>query len=91
MARILDINPLGARIETYRKILSDKISLVCVDVDDDLIDIMGEIVYAHKADDHRYEFGIHFLGTRDENTELSLKLIEACRKIEPSYVMVKKA
>jgi len=91
MARIVDINPLGAKIETYREILSETIHLVCVDGDDDLIDIMGEIVYAHKADDSRYEFGIHFLGTKDENTELTLKLIDACQKIEPSYVIVKTA
>jgi c-di-GMP-binding flagellar brake protein YcgR len=91
MARVLDVSPLGAKIETYREILSEKLHLVCIDVDDDLIDIMGRIVYAHKADDSRYEFGIRFLGTQDENTELSLKLIDACHKIEPSYVIVKKA
>ena len=91
MARILDVNPLGAKIETYREILSGKIRLTCVDVDDNVIDITGEIVHAHKADAGRYEFGIHFLGTRDEKTELTLKLINACHKIEPSYVIVKKA
>ena len=91
MARALNVSPLGAKIETYQEILSENIRLISIDVDDGLIDIMGRIVYAHKADDGRYEFGIHFLGTTWENTELTLKLIDACHKVEPAFVIVKKA
>lgn len=91
MARALDVNTLGAKIETYQEIQSENIRLISIDVDDNLINIMGRIVYVHRADDSRYEFGILFLGTKDENTQLALKLIDACHKVEPTYVIVKKA
>ena len=91
MGRALDVNPLGAKIETYREILSENIQLTAVDVDDNLIDIIGRVVYAYKVDDGRYEFGIRFMGTGTENTDFALKLIGFCHKVEPAFVMVKRA
>ena len=91
LARVLDINPLGAKIETYQEILSETINLTSVDVDDNLIDIIGQVVYAHRADDGKYEFGVSFMGTRSENTDFALKLIAVCHTVEPAVVMVKSA
>lgn len=91
MARALDVNPLGAKIETYQEILSENIHLTSVDADGNLIDIMGRVAHTHKADDGRYEFGITFMGTRAENTDFALKLIGVCHKVEPAFVMVKGA
>ena len=91
MARVLDINPLGAKIETYQEILSENIHLTAVDVDDNLIGITGKIVYARRADDGKYEFGISFVGTSPENTNFALKLIAVCHKVKPANVMVKSA
>ncbi len=54
MARALDVSPVGAMIETYQEILSENIRLTSIDVDDNLIDIMGRIVYVHRAEDSRY-------------------------------------
>jgi len=91
MARVLDINPLGAKIETYQENLSGIIHLTAVDVDDNLIGIIGKIVHARRADDGKYEFGISFVGTNTENTDFALKLIAVCHKVEPAIVMVKSA
>jgi len=91
MARALDINPLGAKIETYQEILSGIIHLTAVDADDNLIGITCKIVRAHRADDGKYEFGIRFMGTSSENTDFALKLIAVCHKVEPAIVMVKSA
>jgi len=91
MAMALDINPLGARIETYQEILSENIYLTCVDVDDNLIGIIGRVAHARKADGGKYEFGITFLGTLDENIDFALNLINVTRKVEPSLIMEKKA
>ena len=90
MARALDVNPLGAKIETYQKILSDNIHLTAVDADGNLIDIRGRVTHTRKVDEGRYEFGIQILGTEAENTDFSLKLIGVCHKIEPAFVVVKK-
>lgn len=91
MARALNISPLGAKIETYQEILSENIHLTTVDAAGNLLEIKGRVVYAHKADDGRYEFGIRFMGTEAENTDFALKLIGVCHKIEPAFVMVKRA
>ena len=91
MARALDINPLGAKIETYEEILSENIQLTAVDTDDNLIDIMGRVPYARKVDEVRYEFGIQFLGTEAENTDFSLKMISVFHKTDPSFFWVRRA
>ena len=91
LARVLDINPLGAKIETYQEILTENIHLTSVDGDDNLIDIIGQIVHAHRADDGKYEIGVSFRGTVPENTDFALKLIAVCHKLEPAVVMVKSA
>ncbi len=91
MARAIDVNPLGAKIEIYQEVLSENIHLTSVDSDDNLIEILGKVVYAHKADNGRYELGISFMGTRSENTDYALKLIDVCHKVEPAIVMVKSA
>ena len=91
MAMALDINPLGARIETYQEILSENIYLTCVDVDDNIIGIIGRVAHSRKADGGKYEFGIKFLGTQDENIDFALNLINVTRMVEPSLIMEKKA
>ena len=91
MARALDINPLGAKIETYQEILSENICLTSVDMDDNIIGIIGRVAHAHEADDGRYQTGIEFLGTREENTDFALKLISVFHKLKQSFEMVKNA
>jgi hypothetical protein len=91
MARAVDINPLGAKIEAYQEILSETIQLTSSDVDGNLIDIVGRIAHARKTEQGRYEFGISFMGTEAENTDFALKLIDVCHMVEPSFVMVKRA
>jgi len=90
MATAVDINPLGAKIETYQEIQSENIHLTSFDVDGNIIDITGTVVHTHKTDDGRYEFGIRFMGTEAANTDFALKLISVCHKSEPALVMVKK-
>ena len=91
MAMALDINPLGAKIETFQKIVSENICLTSVDEDDNLIGIIGRVAHSHKGDDGKYEVGIQFLGTRDENTDFALKLIKVFHKGETTIVMKRKA
>ena len=91
IAKTVDVNPLGAKIETYQEILSDNIQLTAIDSDGKLIEITGMVVHTHKADDGKYELGIRFTGTSSENTNFALKLIDVCHTVEPGFIMVKKA
>ena len=89
MARALDVSPVGIRIETFQEIISDNIQLTSVDLDGDLIDIKGKIIYCRRAAESRYEYGISFAASEVENTRFALKLIAACHKTEPTYIIVK--
>ena len=91
IAKAVDVNPLGAKIETYQEILSDTILLTAIDKDDQLIEITGTVIHAHKVDDGRYELGISFAGTPAEKTNFALKLIDVCNIVEPGFIVVKKA
>ncbi|MCP4625535.1 MAG: hypothetical protein GY850_18770 [bacterium] len=91
IATALDINPVGAKIETYQEILSDNIHLAAIDGDDNIIEIVGKVVHTHKAEDGRYELGINWVGTKAEKTKFALKLIDACHKVEPAFIMVESA
>jgi len=91
MARALNVSPLGVKIETYQEILSENIHLTAVDDAGNLLEIMGRVIYAYKAEGGRYEFGVVFTGTEAENTDFALKLIAVCHKTEPAFVMVKRS
>jgi hypothetical protein len=91
MARALDISPVGTKIETYQEIVSENIFLTTIDSEGNLMSILSRVVHGHKSDDGRYEFGICFMGTEAENTDFALKLIGVCHKVDPSFIMVKRA
>ena len=91
MARAVDINPLGAKIEAYQEILTETIQLTSFDIDGNIIDIIGRVAHARKTGQGRYEIGISFMGTEAENTDFALKLIDVCNQAELSFVMVKRA
>jgi hypothetical protein len=90
MARALDVNPLGAKLETYQEIVSENIRLTTFDVDGNLIEMIGRVAHTHRYDDGRFEFGVRFMGTEHENTDFALKVIAVCHKVEPAFVMVKR-
>ena len=91
IAKAVDVNPLGAKIEAYQEILSDNIQLSAIDRDDNLIEITGTVVHTHKSEDGSYELGISFTGTMAERINFALRLIDFCHNVEPGFIMAKKA
>jgi hypothetical protein len=91
MAMAIDVNQLGAKIETYQEILSDNIHLTAIDGENHLIEIVGKIVHTHRTEYGRYELGITLVGSKAERTNFALKLIDACHLVEPTFVIVKSA
>jgi hypothetical protein len=64
-------------------------NLVAVESDGNLIESKGRVVHSCKTEDGKYESGISFASTELENARFALKLIEACHKTEPTYIIVK--
>ena len=55
MARVLNISPVGAKIESFKEIDTENTRLVAVDSEGVLIDIKGKVVYRNKVEDGRFE------------------------------------
>jgi hypothetical protein len=77
MGRALNISQGGILLETNRLILSEHISLMAVDLDNNLIEIKGNVVYSKDNGFGMIQNGVRFQGTHDEIIEFAAKLIKA--------------
>lgn len=88
MAIALDVSQNGILLETPQKIESKTISLLFVDLENELIEIPGTVVFSIKKKDMRFKSGINFQGTREENIAFAKKVIQAYhyQKSEPAFI-----
>ena len=77
MGRALNISQGGILLETTRLILSEHISLMAVDLDNNLIEIKGNVVYSKDNGFGLIQNGVRFQGTHDQVVEFAAKLIKA--------------
>jgi hypothetical protein len=75
MGRALNICRAGLLLETVHPIKSDGISLNTVDMDNNVIEMKGKIVYCRKIDSGVYQSGISFLGPEAEMDEFASKMV----------------
>ena len=76
MGRALNISQGGILLETSRLILSEHISLMSVDLDNNLIEIKGNVVYSKDNGVGMIQNGIRFEGEHDETIQFATKLIK---------------
>ena len=88
MAIALDVSQNGILLETPQKIESKTISLLFVDLENELVEIPGTVVFSIMKKDMKFKSGINFQGTRDENILFAKKVIQAYhhQKAEPVYI-----
>lgn len=88
VAIALDVSQNGILLETPQKIESKTISLLFVDLENELIEIPGTVVFSIKKKDMKYKSGINFQGTREENILFAKKVIHAyhCQKSDPVFI-----
>ena len=77
MGRALNISQGGILLETTRLILSEHISLMSVDLDNNLIEIKGNIVYSKGNGSGMIVNGVRFQGKHGEIIQFAAKLIKA--------------
>jgi hypothetical protein len=77
MGRALNISQGGILLETPRLILSERISLMSVDLDNKLIEIKGNVVYSKGNGYGMIVSGVCFQGKHDEIIQFAAKLIKA--------------
>ena len=76
MGRALNISQNGIFLETPRLVLSEYISLMSVDPDNNLIEIKGKVMYAGTSRSGMFGNGIHLQGEHQENIQFATRLIK---------------
>ena len=75
MGIAFNISKTGILLETSHELYPGYVSLMTSDLDDNLIEIKGKVVYSHKTSGEKFESGISFVGTENEKKQFSQKLI----------------
>jgi hypothetical protein len=76
MGRALNISQNGIFIETPRLLFSEYISLMSVDLDNNLIEIKGQVMYSGIDESGMVGNGIHLQGEHHENIQFATRLIK---------------
>ena len=76
LSMALDISRNGILLETTYPIESGRISMMTVDVDSNLIEIKGELIYCSKSDTEMYHSGIKFIDTDEQVTKFVTQIIK---------------
>ena len=67
MGVVLNISQSGILIETADSVFSKYISLISVDLKENIIEIKGKVAYCKKNKTKKYRVGISFEGTHAQN------------------------
>jgi hypothetical protein len=81
MGRTLDVSENGLKLETTQKISKGDTLLITVGLEDDLVDLRGEVVHAEILDE-RYITGIEFQDISAEGKRIFKKYTEAFHSMQ---------
>ena len=88
MGVAINISQTGVLLETAHLLVSNSISLMFVDLENNLTEIEGEIGYSKEDGYGIYQNGIHFRGNHEENVRFAQKLIRAYHYRKSDFVLV---
>ena len=88
MGVALNISQTGLLLETGHQLDTNLISLMFVDLENNLAEIGGEIVYSRPTESVMYQNGIHFRGSHADNIEFAQKLIRAYHYRKSDLVLI---
>jgi len=76
MGKALNVSRSGIMLETAHPIEAENVSLTTVDLDNNLMEMKGRLIYCRKIDSGMYQSGIKFIGSEDETAKFAVKLIK---------------
>ena len=76
MGKALNISQSGIFIETPHMVISEHISLMSIDQNNNLVEIKGEVIYSTVFKAGTFGVGIRFDGMHTENIQFVTKLIK---------------
>ncbi len=76
MGRAINVSRSGIMLEIAHLIEAEYVSLRTVDLDNNLIQLKGQLIYCRKTDSGLYQSGIRFVGSEEETAKFAVKLIK---------------
>jgi hypothetical protein len=76
MGKALNVSQSGILLETAHRIEAEYVSLMTVDLDNNLIKLKGQLIYCRKTDSGLYQAGIRFAGSEEETAKFAVQLIK---------------
>ncbi len=76
MGKALNVSRSGILLETAHLIAAEYVSLMTVDLDNNLIQLKGQLIYCRKTNSGLYQAGICFAGSEEETAKFAVKLIK---------------
>ena len=76
LSKALNISKGGMLLETSEPIESGLLSLIATDMENNLIEIDGNLVYCKKTSNGRYHSGVSFIGKEEEIAAFVAQLIK---------------
>ena len=80
MGRTLNVSENGILLETHFPIDSKQIVSIALALEDDLIDMKGEVVYSRQGQEDKFETGIKFIEVKEASQQILKKYIQAFKK-----------
>lgn len=77
IGRTLNISESGLKLETHQPIETQYIVLLSIGIEDDLVDIKGNVVYCNRGAEGRFESGIRFVDVDQEAFSVLKRFIHA--------------
>jgi len=76
VGKALNISRGGMLLETPYPIESDQLSLMAVDMEDNVFEINGRLIYSKKSSDRMYLYGVAFVGSDEQVAIFLTKLVK---------------
>ena len=76
MGRDIKVSQEGILIETHKPIESEYILLMVIDIEGELIQVKGNIVYCQADDSKMFRTGIQFLETKENILSFAISLVK---------------
>jgi hypothetical protein len=89
MSRALDVSRAGIMLETAYPLESGRLSIMTIGVNNNLIEIQGELIYCCKSDTKMYHSGVKFIGTNDQITEFVTQIVKVYSHRKNNLYIVK--
>jgi hypothetical protein len=89
MSRALDISRAGILLETPYLIKSGCLSMMTVDMNNNLIEIKGELIHCSKSDTEMYHSGIKFISAEEQVTKFVTQIIKVYSHRKNDLLIVK--